>query len=581
MAEARELFPIDRLALRVTLPDQPVLPAVGASFTVYADEACTQLADITDTDGTAIPNSAISIGSDSRLPLFYGPPAAEELWLRGADGAVLRTEASATSRLDKLAARMDGAQLTVVDFGAVGDAVADDTAAIRAAIAAGGIVHFPAGTFLISGELVLPAGTIVRGAGMGGYGSGKPGNRLTQLVCTPGMAAHFFRAPAHTEQPGGFSVIEDLHIDGANQAAGFDGFHADDSDDEEGQFALTRVHIRNIARHGVYVGANRRAFQGNRVISMHSRGGDGFRIMSSDCALDHCQAGYNQNGIFASTVLTRISHGDLFKNATALNIYGPQAGASATVVATGMDRNQRAVWISSMAAHQVVQFIGCLFHSNSYAPTVGFDAGPAGAATDGQFPHVEIAGGSSSAGQVSFTACDFGVIDGDCTTHVSYAVKFDDTAAAPLVLETLSSKDTTSWKTGFTNGTVIATVRSDDSRLTPPAIPTSFAAYPVTGALAAGQSGLDVSGGHTRVYSNGAVDLDLTSQTGAVHIWANGVESVRARGNGSVSLSTPPSDGGAGGNGRSMFWVDETNKKLMVTVQTSAGTVLHGSVTLA
>ena len=38
----------------------------------------------------------------------------------------------------------------VRDFGAVGDGVADDTAAVQRAIDAGGIVHFPPGVYLIS-----------------------------------------------------------------------------------------------------------------------------------------------------------------------------------------------------------------------------------------------------------------------------------------------------------------------------------------------------------------------------------------------------------------------------------------------
>ncbi len=45
----------------------------------------------------------------------------------------------------------------VKDFGAVGDGIADDTAAIQRAIDAGGIVHFPPGVYL-SGSLYLRSG---------------------------------------------------------------------------------------------------------------------------------------------------------------------------------------------------------------------------------------------------------------------------------------------------------------------------------------------------------------------------------------------------------------------------------------
>ncbi len=60
--------------------------------------------------------------------------------------------------------------VSVTDFGAVGDGVADDTAAIQATItrvtAAGGIVHFPPGTYKILGTITIAAGKItLQGSG--------------------------------------------------------------------------------------------------------------------------------------------------------------------------------------------------------------------------------------------------------------------------------------------------------------------------------------------------------------------------------------------------------------------------------
>jgi hypothetical protein len=57
-------------------------------------------------------------------------------------------------------------------FGAVGDGVTDDTAAIQAALdavgnAGGGCVYFPAGTYLLSSRLLVWGNTKVYGAGMG------------------------------------------------------------------------------------------------------------------------------------------------------------------------------------------------------------------------------------------------------------------------------------------------------------------------------------------------------------------------------------------------------------------------------
>jgi hypothetical protein len=63
-------------------------------------------------------------------------------------------------------------QFNVMTFGAKGDGSADDTAAIVSALKAagdstqnGGIIYFPAGTYLVSSKLSLPANTIVQGAG--------------------------------------------------------------------------------------------------------------------------------------------------------------------------------------------------------------------------------------------------------------------------------------------------------------------------------------------------------------------------------------------------------------------------------
>lgn len=55
---------------------------------------------------------------------------------------------------------------SVLDNGAVGDGFHDDTEAIRSTVSAGGIVWVPPGTFLISGDIAIPAGTTLQGAGL-------------------------------------------------------------------------------------------------------------------------------------------------------------------------------------------------------------------------------------------------------------------------------------------------------------------------------------------------------------------------------------------------------------------------------
>lgn len=59
--------------------------------------------------------------------------------------------------------------VNVKDFGATGDGVTDDTAAIQAAVKLGGTIFFPEGVYCLSGEIaVTVTGTRLIGAGQGG-----------------------------------------------------------------------------------------------------------------------------------------------------------------------------------------------------------------------------------------------------------------------------------------------------------------------------------------------------------------------------------------------------------------------------
>lgn len=57
--------------------------------------------------------------------------------------------------------------VNVKDFGAVGDGVTDDTAAMTAAMAASTVVSVPAGTYKITSTLAVPNNTVLYGAGRG------------------------------------------------------------------------------------------------------------------------------------------------------------------------------------------------------------------------------------------------------------------------------------------------------------------------------------------------------------------------------------------------------------------------------
>jgi len=56
--------------------------------------------------------------------------------------------------------------VSVKDFGAVGDGVTDDTAAIQAALDASGCVYFPAGEYYITAPIILKTGMMLKGSGI-------------------------------------------------------------------------------------------------------------------------------------------------------------------------------------------------------------------------------------------------------------------------------------------------------------------------------------------------------------------------------------------------------------------------------
>lgn len=63
---------------------------------------------------------------------------------------------------------IDGAEVNVLDAGAVGDGINDDTAAIQAALNSGAqTVYMPAGTYKTTGSLAIPSNVTLVGAGKG------------------------------------------------------------------------------------------------------------------------------------------------------------------------------------------------------------------------------------------------------------------------------------------------------------------------------------------------------------------------------------------------------------------------------
>jgi hypothetical protein len=143
--------------------------AVGTAYDGPSAAANT-ITDLTDTQGA--PLTQLVCGTNGMLPQFYGPDGFEVLWVDFGAGRVALTSVSVGDRFDAHLVANDPhgdrayvdanyvskAALNYVnvrDYGARGDGVTDDTAAIQAAINATTStnldpVFFPAGSYLLN-----------------------------------------------------------------------------------------------------------------------------------------------------------------------------------------------------------------------------------------------------------------------------------------------------------------------------------------------------------------------------------------------------------------------------------------------
>jgi hypothetical protein len=148
------------------------LPPIGNPITVYWDAALTQPAALPVRTRGGYPVNAgtparLYVGSDYSIQVqnrngsvVYSAPQATERYgaliissadvsfLQAGSGAVVRT---AQSKMRDV--------VSVMDFGAVGDGVADDTVAIQAALNVGGVVVVPPGDYLFTQVTMSVEGT--------------------------------------------------------------------------------------------------------------------------------------------------------------------------------------------------------------------------------------------------------------------------------------------------------------------------------------------------------------------------------------------------------------------------------------
>jgi hypothetical protein len=150
--------------------------------------------------------------------------------------------------------------VSVKDFGAVGDGVADDTAAINAALTAGYRISIPAGTYKTTSTITIPGSRIVIGDGINTVI--KPSSAVTVVLLQSAA-----------------SIISDLYIDGTNTGASAIGiFCGDEAGGGSSGPTLTRLRVQN--------------FTGANAIGIYIR--KALRVV-----VEQCYVYNNYNGMYA------------------------------------------------------------------------------------------------------------------------------------------------------------------------------------------------------------------------------------------------------------------------------------------
>lgn len=239
-----------------------------------------------------------------------------------ADGAVVDATVSPIAAIQgtKLAFLQDGAgaatvtmqdkareRISVKDFGAVGDGVADDTAAIQAAIDSispnqsfrGSIIYLPRGQYRITAPITLTSYAVDNAINIGIEGDGWLSTWIDASGLGAGEDAIFV--------PGDQQVtIRGFFLKGG--PAMRDGIHFGDSgSDAVSVFDIADVRVQQCGRDGFH---HYNSYMGtmNRCYAL-ANGRDGFRgdgfhtsLTHQTCyALDNVEAGFNYNGMVYST----------------------------------------------------------------------------------------------------------------------------------------------------------------------------------------------------------------------------------------------------------------------------------------
>ncbi|MEV4033388.1 right-handed parallel beta-helix repeat-containing protein [Streptomyces umbrinus] len=272
-----------------------VAPAAVVTFYDAATEGI-QYTDLLD--ATSAPTTQVTADEYGFIPTFSGPDGITGMWADAGGNSRAWIQARNVGD-DAVSAGSVRDWLNVKDFGAAGDNVTDDTAAIQAALDAcpmGGIVYLPVGAYRTSAPLTIPPAVTLMGTHtnlMTVPNLTDPPNYIKPLASFAGDAVIMLV----DELVGGYSTISaehrilDLMIDGQDLVATVDGLSAKGNIQNVG---LRDVTVRQVTGNGIFTGENGGFFpyswRCHRVMLDNNAGHGAFFQVMTDITMVDCQA---------------------------------------------------------------------------------------------------------------------------------------------------------------------------------------------------------------------------------------------------------------------------------------------------
>jgi len=323
-----------------------------------------------------------------------------------------------------------GAQVNVLDFGAVGDGVTDNTAAIQAAIDSvdnlgGGEAVIPVGTYLISSAIQIKSHVTLKGTTgwtlYNSFGSGDtPAYNATIIKLADNSNTNVIEFVAGSVAAKLSHVY--LNCNKANQSSGSGIVFKSNVSAVRSFNQLDEVYVFSAKQTGILVEPNAYEVLIKRTYSDRS-GGVGIKFEGEDCVIIDSLVGYS--GSYGMEVSAgsffRSYHCDAFGNEDfGLYVHDCKGARFLAFQANGNKIGGVKIAKDTSFSPSVIQFSGCSFFNNSERTNTN---------PTEHYPEVLLDSDSYGPFGVLFSNCTFGSYG--ASVNASYAIS--DTSTTPRV----------------------------------------------------------------------------------------------------------------------------------------------------